>query len=207
MFTEEIAVVDKVNEINDGTINYREKAQKAAIKFITENFQQPEQLENLQNIKSRVMIQKNIVDDKLKTAMRYHIIGIRNGIKELYQSLNDINNIGDSLEFISNKCEEFNKLEPLLKEFKTYANNMSYTNKAILLLNQLFGVPTVIKQIKLEITNGEWLKAHKNIRELENIRDTLCYSHMKSTNLLDRYKNSNDWPLSKYFSGIKFMIL
>lgn len=188
-------------ELNDGTINYREKAQKAAIKFITENFQQPEQLENLQNIRTRVLVQKNIVDDKLKTAMRYHINGIRNGINELHNSSGEITEIGKSLEFISKKCVEFTGLESQLKEFKMYANNTSYVKKAIALLNQLFGVPSVLTQIRSEIQNGKWLEAHKNMRQLENIRDTLYYSHMKSKRLEKYANSSNDWPLSKYFSG------
>nr|VZH97502.1 unnamed protein product [Spirometra erinaceieuropaei] len=166
-------------------LSLEEHAKRNAEKRIADTFQRPDQLENIDLIRTRFLNQKTATEAQLKMAVHGQLDGIQNGLERLESALSISKScrkrsgeIEASLKSLSGLSESLAQLRALSTKHRQLAaamENMSYLVK----------VPECMEQARNSIETENLLEAHKRIQELEGIRDEIMSDVFKQNSSAD----------------------
>ncbi|XP_030762486.1 exocyst complex component 3 [Sitophilus oryzae] len=186
----------------DSRANMREwevVAKSSATSKIVNMFNRPGQLEKIDQIKQQFTRKKASVEALLKSAMQQQLDGVRVGISQLHNCLEQSTEINNSVKKTFNLFSDVPKLCNALSEVRDENMKHSQYVTAKENLKHIFTVPESVEKTKQWINEGKLLHAHQCLRDLENSRDDLLYELHKLPN-----QSAHDKSLLKaYFADVE----
>ncbi|XP_071106920.1 exocyst complex component 3-like [Haliotis cracherodii] len=174
-------------------------AREAAMKYVANLLQRPEQLEKVDQFKRRAARKKASVEAMLKTAVQSQLDGVKTGLNQLQSALQDVYEIKQSLDEVDENYRSIQPLHDKLKEVKRENSEFCQLAAAQENLKHIFTVPESVSRTRDLITEGKLLQAHKHLADLEMSRDDL---------LLELHRQPNQSPtdnntLKRYFADVE----
>lgn len=185
-------------------VNMREleaTAKAAATAHIINMFQRPGQLEKVDQFKRRLARKKGSVESLLKSAMQQQLDGVRTGLNELHQCLEEVQEIDASLKKMSSLFTQIPDLASKLGQVRDENMRHSQYVTARENLKHIFTVPESVEKTKQWINEGKLLHTHQCLRDLENSRDDLLYELHKLPNQSPHDKSM----LKAYFADVEVL--
>lgn len=176
-------------------------AKASATSKIINMFNRPGQLEKIDQIKQRFTRKKASVEALLKSAMQQQLDGVRTGINQLHNCLDQSVEINNSVRKTFSLFSEVPNLCNALNEVRDENMRHSQYVTAKENLKHIFTVPESVDRTKQWINEGKLLHAHQCLRDLENSRDDLLYELHKLPN-----QSPHDKSLLKaYFADVEVL--
>lgn len=185
-------------------INMREweaNAKASATMKIVTMFNRPGQLEKIEQIKQRFARKKCSVEALLKSAMQQQLDGVRTGINQLHNCLEQSKEINADVKKTFNLFSEVSRMHEALGDVRDENMRHSQYVTARDNLKHIFTVPDSVERTKQWINEGKLLHTHQCLRDLENARDDLLFELHKLPN-----QSPHDKSLLKaYFSEVDIL--
>lgn len=190
-------MVSTVGTMDLGAMEAEAKAK--ASKHVANLLQRPDQLEKVEQIRKRVARKKGSVEAMLKTAVQSQLDGVRTGLSQLQNALEDIREIKASLDEIDHSYRSIAGLGEELKEVREENSRHSQLAAAVENLKHIFNVPESVKKTEDFINDGKLLHAHKTLTELEMARDDLLFELHKQA----QQSPTDRHTVNHYFAAVE----
>jgi exocyst complex component 3 len=154
---------------------------EAAAKAVADMLSKPEQLDSLDQIRMNFSRKKTTVETQLRNAVQTQLDGVQNGLVGLKiagDTIGDIKERMGQVEEVYKQCEELSDIIGPLKEANRRYQQLRTTDVHI---NNIFGVPHAVEEIRQMIEGGNLLEAHQLLSELEHTRDELLIQLYQSS--------------------------
>lgn len=170
----------------------------SASRAVAEMLTKPEHLDSLDQIRMKVARKKATVESQLRNAVQTQLDGVQNGLDLLKDSTLTVKDIKKSMlqvEAVYKQCEELSDVMGPIKEVNRRFQQLRITNTHI---NNIFGVPHVVSEIRTLLEERNLLYAHQLLAELEHTRDELLVQLHYG---VDAYVDRNT-ALHRYFEPL-----
>lgn len=176
---------------------------KEALGYVKSLFYNPEQLEKLDIYLTKEIKKEKRLEESIQTNIQNHVDSIKSTLKELRISMAEANCLQNAISEVDAVAKDMPKYFKPLTKLVAVSVTASRTNQTLGLLRKIIDMNSKIEKTKTMLSNMQLLEVHKNLRELENIRDRILsknsdradgnISKSVETNLL----NKNFDPINK----------
>ncbi|CAK1540483.1 unnamed protein product [Leptosia nina] len=176
-----------------------DEAKAAAEKMVMNMMQRPGQLEKVEQYKKRITHKKASIEAQLKSAVQGKLDGVRVGLQQLQECLDDIQQISLKMDELEDLLKGVPPLVATLQAVREEDCRHSQYVTAMDSLKHIFTVPESVAKTKQWIGEGKLLHAHQCLSDLENSRDDLLYELHRLPN-----QSSHDKIMLKaYFDDVQ----
>lgn len=165
--------MDETDEIDLADLEVQAKAN--ALKQACTMLQRPDQLDNIEQYKKRILRKKAMTDAQLKTALQSQVEGVRDALTSLKNSVTDLNQVKTGLENVTKSHDSLDSLAPVLEKLKDESVKHRELEMTKDNLQHIYSVPERVRKCGTYIEEGKFLYAHKALMDLEDSRDELLY--------------------------------
>ncbi|KII70395.1 Exocyst complex component 3 [Thelohanellus kitauei] len=171
---------------------YAKSVKKEAVEFVKSLFYCPEQLEKLDVHLAKEIKKEKKLAESIKTNVKNHVENISATLKELRISLAEATALHAGISEVETLAKECQKYFKNIEKLINCSQSGSRTSQTLNLLKQIIDMNPKIESTKEMLTEMQLLHVHKNLRQLENIRDRILAKNfdISSTRVTRSYEKS-----------------
>ncbi|KAF0990430.1 hypothetical protein HZS_4028 [Henneguya salminicola] len=159
----------------------KEEIRKEALTMVRSIFNSPEQLEKLDIFLAKEVKKEKKLEKMMQTYIKNHVENLKSTIKELRISIVEANCVQNGIVEVHALSNEYKKHEKILEKLMSCSLSGSSITQTLNLLKQIINMNSTIENTKQLLKDMQLLQVHKNLRELENVRDKIFSKHFDKT--------------------------
>ncbi|XP_063801858.1 exocyst complex component 3-like protein isoform X2 [Pseudophryne corroboree] len=173
----------------DGGVLALEKAESlargAALKWASGIFCRPDQLAHLGHYRRRETQRNNSIQSRLKSVLQSYLEGVEHGLSQLRMAYTEVRHVQQALSKAQDIWRTGEGPRSRLQPIHQLVMEHVQLSVVIQSLPYIYTVPTLIDQTRDLIDHHHLLKAHVNLRDLENLRDDVLYRLQRVSPFVD----------------------